>query len=286
MSSHAREERLARIRTERLAQLGTLLAGFAHEVRNPLSTIGLNLQLVLEEFREPETARDKRTQKRLATVENEVRRLQKILEEFLSYARAPEPKFAPVDLNARVQAVVEFHEPELRERGLALRFYPGLDVGMVPGDWDHLQAALVNLLRNAADATPNGGEVLVQTVREGPHVLLRVTDTGAGIAPELQAKVLDPYFSTKKSGTGLGLPTVRRVAEEHGGTLTMESEVGKGTQFTVRLPISGNQVSGNQISGNHQVSGNHQGSGNQRGSGNHPGDGSPPADGRGGEVRE
>ena len=99
MSPPAREERLARIRTQRLAQLGTLLAGFAHEIRNPLSTIGLNLQLVLEEFRDPEGARDKRTQKRLVTVEAEVRRLQKILEEFLSFARAPEPKLGPVDLN-------------------------------------------------------------------------------------------------------------------------------------------------------------------------------------------
>lgn len=236
MSTPAREERLARIRTQRLAQLGTLLAGFAHEVRNPLSTIGLNLQLVLEDFREPETTRDKRTQKRLSTVEAEVRRLQKILEEFLSFARAPEPKLVPVPLNDRLQALVDFHEPELREAGLQLRFYPGKDVGAVPVDWDHLQGAVTNLVRNAKEATPAGGQVLVSTARDGEFVLLRVTDTGAGIAPELQPRVFDPHFSTKKTGTGLGLPTVRRVAEEHGGALLLESEVGKGTQFTVRLP--------------------------------------------------
>lgn len=236
MSTPAREERLARIRTQRLAQLGTLLAGFAHEVRNPLSTIGLNLQLVLEDFREPETARDKRTQKRLSTVEGEVRRLQKILEEFLGFARAPEPKLVPVPLNDRLQALVDFHEPDLAAAGLQLRFYPGQDIGQVPGDWDHLQGAVTNLLRNAKEATPSGGQVLVSTVRDGDFVLVRVTDTGAGIAPELQPRVFDPYFSTKKTGTGLGLPTVRRVAEEHGGALTLQSEVGKGTQFTLRLP--------------------------------------------------
>lgn len=236
MSTSAREDRLARIRTERLAQLGTLLAGFAHEVRNPLSTISLNLQLVLEEFRDPETPRDKRTAKRVATVEAEVRRLQKILEEFLSFARAPEPKIEPVLLNQRLQAVVDFHQPELRERQVSLRFYPGSDVGAVPADWDHVQAAVVNLVRNAKDATPPGGEILVSTVREGAFVLIRVTDTGAGIPPELQPRVFDPYYSTKKSGTGLGLPTARRVAAEHGGSLTLESEVGKGTQFTMRLP--------------------------------------------------
>ena len=236
MSTPAREERLARIRTQRLAQLGTLLAGFAHEVRNPLSTIGLNLQLVLEDFREPETTRDKRTQKRLSTVEAEVRRLQKILEEFLSFARAPEPKLAPLVLNERLQALVDFAEPELRDAGVSLRFYPGHDVGSVPGDWDHLQGAVANLLRNAKEATPAGGEVMLSTARDGAFVVVRVTDTGAGIPAELQPRVFEPYFSTKKSGTGLGLPTVRRVAEEHGGSLTLQSEVGKGTQFTLRLP--------------------------------------------------
>lgn len=236
MSTTGREERLSRIRTERLAQLGSLLAGFAHEVRNPLSTISLNLQLVLEDFREPETPRDKRTQKRIATVEGEVRRLQKILEEFLGFARAPEPKLQPCDLNRKLAAMVEFAEPELREAGVSLRFFPGADIGLVPADWDHLQAAVGNLLRNAKDATPAGGEVLVSTSREGTSVLVRVTDTGAGIPPELQPRVFDPYFSTKKSGTGLGLPTARRVAAEHGGSLTLQSEVGKGTQFTLRLP--------------------------------------------------
>jgi two-component system, NtrC family, sensor histidine kinase HydH len=237
MSTPNREERLARIRMQRLAQLGTLLAGFAHEVRNPLSTIGLNLQLVLEEFRDAESARDRRTHKRLSTVEGEVRRLQKILEEFLSFARTPEPKLVPVDLNQRLRQLVEFHVPEMKEAGLSLRFYPGSEVGRVALDWDHVQAAVTNLLRNARDATPDGGEVLVSTGREEGAVLIRVTDTGAGIPPDQQAKVFDPYFSTKKTGTGLGLPTVRRVAEEHGGSLTLESEIGKGTQFTLRLPL-------------------------------------------------
>jgi signal transduction histidine kinase len=238
MSTPVREERLSRIRTERLAQLGTLLAGFAHEVRNPLSTIGLNLQLVLEEFREPETPREKRTHKRLTVVEAEVRRLQKILEEFLSFARAPEPKLVPIDLNQRLQALVEFHEPEFAGLGLALRFYPVAGLEPLAADWDHLQAAIVNLLRNAKDATPAGGQVLVSTAREPGFVLVRVTDTGAGIPPEVQPRVLEPYYSTKKSGTGLGLPTVRRVAAEHGGSLQLESEVGKGTQFTLRLPVA------------------------------------------------
>ncbi|GDY01241.1 hypothetical protein LBMAG49_05700 [Planctomycetota bacterium] len=236
MSTPERQERLARVRLARLAELGTLLAGFAHEVRNPLSTIGLNLQLVLEDCKEPETAREKRIQKRLTTVDGEVRRLQSILEEFLSFARAPEPRLKPVDLHARLQAMVDFHSLALQERGVALRFYPGANIGLLQADWDHLQAAFVNLVRNAGDATPPNGEVLVSTQREGEDVLVRVTDTGSGIPTELQSRIFDPYFSTKKTGTGLGLPTVRRVVEEHGGSLTFTSEPGKGTQFSVRLP--------------------------------------------------
>jgi len=236
MTMPAREERQARIRTERLAQLGALLAGFAHEVRNPLSTIGLNLQLVLEDFKQADSPRDKRTFKRLGTVEGEVRRLQKILEEFLSFARAPEPRPVPVDLDARLQQLVEFHQPEMQERGISLRCYPSVGAGAVTVDWDHLQAAVVNLLRNASDALPNGGEIMVSTARDGDDVLVRVTDTGAGIPPDVQPHILEPYFSTKKSGTGLGLPTVRRIVEEHGGSLSFSSTPGKGTQFTLRLP--------------------------------------------------
>ncbi|MCR9243756.1 MAG: ATP-binding protein [bacterium] len=243
MPANARQERADRIRLERLAQLGTLLAGFAHEVRNPLSTIGLNLQLVLEEYAAAESARDKRTHKRLSTVHAEVQRLQTILEEFLSFARAPEPKLVPVTLNDGLQEVVEFHQPEMAEAEVSLRFYPDSAVREIAADWNFLRAAIVNLLRNARDATPAGGEILLSTKRVAgsdgrpDHVLVRVTDTGAGIAPELQERVFEPYVSTKKAGTGLGLATVRRVVAEHGGTLSMESEIGKGTQFTMTLPL-------------------------------------------------
>lgn len=228
---------MQKIRTQRLAQLGTLLAGFAHEVRNPLSTIGLNLQLVLEDFQEPETVRDKRTQKRLSAVEGEVRRLQTILEEFLKHARAPEPKLRAVNLNEKLQALIDFHELEMKSVDLSMRFYPGREVAEVWCDWDLVQAAVVNLMRNAKEATPSGGQIFVSTMREQDFVVINVTDTGEGIDLQQIDRVLEPYFSTKKGGTGLGLPTARRVAEDHGGTLTMQSEPGKGTQFSLRLPI-------------------------------------------------
>ncbi|HIE70648.1 MAG TPA: ATP-binding protein [Planctomycetes bacterium] len=100
-----------------------------------------------------------------------------------------------------------------------------------------VQAAVVNLMRNAKEATPSGGQIFVSTMREQDFVVINVTDTGEGIDLQQIDRVLEPYFSTKKGGTGLGLPTARRVAEDHGGTLTMQSEPGKGTQFSLRLPI-------------------------------------------------
>ncbi|GAB4145162.1 MAG: hypothetical protein Fur0037_13030 [Planctomycetota bacterium] len=193
------------------------------------------MQLVLEDFEQVETQRDKRTKKRLGVVEQEVRRLQHILDEFLAFARAPEPRLGPLDVNEKLRRLVEFLTPEIEEEGLVLRFYADPGIGLVEADWDHLQAAVVNLVRNAREATPRGGQILIDTSREGQEIRIRVTDTGPGIPEEARGSILEPYFSTKKGGTGLGLPTVRRIAEEHGGRLTFETEPGRGTQFTLHL---------------------------------------------------
>jgi signal transduction histidine kinase len=240
----AEDEAQVRNRTERLAQLGNLLAGFAHEVRNPLSTIGLNLQLVLEEFEQAESARDKRTYKRLAVVEEEVKRLRSILEEFLRFARSPELKLQVAELNGLLQGLVDFMAPEMREKGIALRFYP--EGGSVHSrvDRDQIRAAVLNLLRNALDACRPGDQVLVSLRREGDEAVVRVTDTGVGMTAEVQARGFQPYFSTKKDGTGLGLPTVRRIVEDHGGRVELTSEVGKGTQFSIRLPLQRGEQEG------------------------------------------
>ncbi len=231
------DEAQERARTERLAQLGNLLAGFAHEVRNPLSTIGLNLQLVKEDFAEAESTRDKRTFKRLSTVEDEVKRLQSILDEFLKFARSPELKLAPTDANTVLQNLVDFMTAEMKEREITLRFFPDPALPTIPLDRDQFRAAVLNLLKNALDVCRPGDQVLVSSRRVGDEVLVRVIDTGPGMSADVRERVFQPYFSTKKSGTGLGLPTVRRIVREHGGTIELTSEEGRGTQFAIRLPI-------------------------------------------------
>jgi len=235
MTQHPKDERP---RTEHLAQLGSLLAGFAHEIRNPLSTIGLNLQLVKEDFADAETTRDRRTYKRLSTVQNEVKRLQAILEEFLGFVRTPSPRRRDCALNELLQSLVEFHTPEMQAEGISLVFFPGKSVGRVELDPDQFRAVIVNLLRNARDACDSGGEVMVSSRRDGDEVTVQITDTGAGMEPAVVDRAFQPYFSTKKGGTGLGLALAKRIVEEHGGTMTLSSEPGKGTQFMLRLPES------------------------------------------------
>lgn len=236
------DQGVERTRTERLAQLGALFAGFAHEVRNPLSTIGLNLQLVEEEQWDQENARDRRTLKRIHVLKGEVARLQGILDEFLRFARIPELKKQPTDLEAFVRELVEFHGPEMQEQGVTLRGFAQPGLPKVAVDRAHLRAAIVNLLKNAREACRSGDEVIVALRREGSGVVISVTDTGPGMSAEVLAKVFLPYFSTKKSGTGLGLPTVKRIVEEHGGKVSVSSEPGKGTLFTLWFPADDPEV--------------------------------------------
>ncbi|MEM7204752.1 MAG: ATP-binding protein [Planctomycetota bacterium] len=225
-----------KLRTERLAQLGSVLAGFAHEIRNPLSTIGLNLQLVKEDFVDAESSRDRRTFKRLSVVEGEVKRLQTILEEFLGFVRSPAPQADWVHINKLLQALSDLSTPEMKTKGVSLKFFPGSKVERVPVDADQFRAAVVNLLRNALDACAPGDEVLLSSRRLQGEVIVQVTDTGAGMTEAVLRDVFTPYFSTKKDGTGLGLAMVQRTVEEHGGKLEVSSEAGRGTQFTIRLP--------------------------------------------------
>ncbi|MCA8958799.1 MAG: HAMP domain-containing histidine kinase, partial [Planctomycetes bacterium] len=210
--------------------------GFAHEVRNPLSTIGLHLGLIREDFAAAESTRDRRTLRRIEVLQSEVRRVQSILDGFLQYVRLPVLHRRPVELNSLLASLVEFLAPEAAAKGVSLRFYPHPEVGLFDLDPDLFRAMIVNLLRNAVQACSEGDEILLSTLRQGGEVMVRVTDTGPGMDAETRERAFTPYFSTKKDGTGLGLPIVRRVAEQHGGSIHMSSEPGKGTQFSLLFP--------------------------------------------------
>jgi len=228
-------------RDDEARDLVRLAAGLAHEIKNPLSTMAINLALMEEDLgkgRADElTAREKRLEKRLRTLQREIGRLETIVEDFLRYARGGDINRAPQDLAQLVREALEFVEPE--DSQLGIRHHAELPVGLplVMLDAGAFRQALLNLFVNARQAMPTGGELIVRLRREGNYVELSVTDTGVGMKPEDLERCFDVYFSTKRGGTGLGLSTTRRIVDQHDGTITVISEVGRGTSFSILLPL-------------------------------------------------
>jgi two-component system, NtrC family, sensor histidine kinase HydH len=220
------------------AEVSQLAGGLAHEIRNPLSTVSLNLDLLAEDFQNPETPRDRRVLKRVERLQHEVHRLRDILESFLRFARVQPLRLESIKLSAIVEELCDFYEPTAATKGVVIRTYLAPDLPSAAIDADLLKQALLNLILNAEHAMPSGGELILKTRHEGPWVVLDVIDTGAGMTEDVCARIFDAFFSTRPAGSGLGLPTARKIVEAHGGTLTVQSEPGKGSQFTLRLPES------------------------------------------------
>lgn len=250
-------ERQARA-NERLAEQATMTRGLAHEIKNPLSTIGLNVQLLQEDAADIERACEDqpaiaeqagKVRRRLGTLGREAVRLREILEDFLRFAGRIELDKQPTDINALVDELAVFFEPQASEAGVNLRTQLNAQPPMLNADPSLLKQATLNLLINAThamadakrDSQPNGGanELILRTSRtisKDPRARIHIIDTGPGIPGDVKAKLFEPYFSTKRTGTGLGLPTTRRIIEEHGGELTLHTEPGKGSEFTIELP--------------------------------------------------
>ena len=225
-----------------LAFLGSVAGGLVHEIRNPLSTLSLNLQLMEEEWAEAvKDARAERTLDRVRTLRKEVARLEDVLDDFLRYAGVRRLDLADADLNRVIDETVSFFAPECTRGKVDLAFYPDLRLPLLRVDERLLKQALMNLLLNAVQAMEDrpASQLIVSTRLDGDAARVDVIDNGPGIPQDIRERVWDVYFSSRHSGTGLGLPTARRVAEEHGGTLSFETDPAKGTSFTLRLPLRG-----------------------------------------------
>jgi signal transduction histidine kinase len=220
------------------AEIAELAGGLAHEIRNPLSTMALNLDLLAEDFRGSETPRDRRVLQKIERLRRESQRLQEILESFLRFARVQELRLETADLNLIVEEIRDFFEPQAMAQGIVIRTQFEPDLPKMNVDADLFRQALLNLFINARQAMPNGGELLLRTRSEGAWNVLEVTDTGIGMTEDVRARVFDAFYSTRAGGSGLGLPTTRKIVEAHGGTICVQSEPGKGSQFTIRMPNS------------------------------------------------
>ncbi|HUW55086.1 MAG TPA: ATP-binding protein [Planctomycetota bacterium] len=230
-----RAERRARD-SERLAYLGSLAGGLAHEIKNPLSTLHMNLQLLEEDVRKSGGDRAQRDLGRIKVLRREVRRLEEVLEDFLRYARRHQLELEAQNVNDILAEILDFVTPEASRTGVRVSRGLTPDLQSCRVDAGQLKQAFLNIVINAKQAMPDGGELIVHTKNVPKGIEIEFIDTGTGISDDDLPRIWDVYYSSKKTGTGLGLPTARRIIEEHGGTIRVDTEVGKGTCFTVFLP--------------------------------------------------
>lgn len=233
-----REQRL--IRSERLATAGRLASHITHEVRNPLSSISLNAEMLAEELEGLPADKSEEALSLCREIHREVDRLTEITEEYLRFARLPKPHLEVENLNDVLSSLISFISKEMRLSNVELVAELDPALPTIQADENQLRQAFLNLLRNAGEATgEQGGEVTIRTARVGDAIRVEIEDRGGGISPEDLAQIFEPFFSTKRHGTGLGLALTQQIFHEHGGSIRVESQLAEGTTFIIELPIGG-----------------------------------------------
>ncbi len=233
--SRAREARLRR--AENLASLTTLAAGVAHEIKNPLGSIGIHAQLVQRELDRFPDDDVQEIRESLAIVNEEIQRLNKIVVDFLFAVRPMDTYLVDCDVNEIVRELVRFIRVELEEQDIEVEVKLDDQVPLLKIDEKYFKQALLNVFKNAMPAMPDGGRLTVSTRATDDTVFLRVSDTGTGMSDEVLAKIFEPYFTTKDFGSGIGLTLVYKVIKEHMGDISVTSREGVGTTFTISLPV-------------------------------------------------
>lgn len=232
---------------DQYADIARLAGGLAHEIKNPLSTIRLNMQLLAEDLAPDDeeaipSPAEQRAARRIAAVQGECTRLQGLLDDFLAYARQRPLRLEARDLNREIADTLEFFRPQCEEAGVEIVPYLDAELPTVMLDREAFRGALTNLMVNALQAMdggaggPAGGQLIVQTRGHGGVAAVYLTDTGCGMDDRTARKMFEAFFSTKPGGSGLGLPATAKAIEAHGGTIAVQSELGRGTRFTIELP--------------------------------------------------
>lgn len=225
------------LQTERLATIGKMAAKVAHEIRNPLSSISLNAEMLQDEISSYKSVDVEEARALLRAIISEIDRMTALTEEYLQFSRLPESRLARGNLVRMIEETVEFLRHELRQKRVEVELHLQDEVGEVQFDRVQMRRALLNLIRNAAEAMPRGGKLRIRVEQRGQSVITHIEDTGIGIPQEVIGKIFEPFFTTKEVGTGLGLAIVQQIINDHGGQILCTSKVGHGTSFSIILPL-------------------------------------------------
>jgi two-component system sensor histidine kinase HydH len=228
----ARRTRVA----EKLAAVGTLTAGLSHEIKNPLNAAGLQLTVLQHRIKRLPADVQATLSEPVKLVQDEIRRLSRLVEEFLHFARPRPLAVGTVDLAGLLGRVADLLAPQAHATAVSLERRWD-DLPTIAGDEERLQQVLINLVINAIQAAGDEGRVVIEAVEEQREVVLAIEDSGPGIPDELRHRVFEPFFTTKSGGSGLGLPLVHSIVEQHGGTVGIERAEGGGARIAIRLPI-------------------------------------------------
>jgi signal transduction histidine kinase len=232
-----RPKRKGKTRHSAEDDMAAWVGALAHEIKNPLNTMKLNLQLLQEDWNQPEESNRAKVSKRLQTLGKEVDRLEEILNDFLRLARLPQPDLQPSNISSLLDEFLDFIEPETQQLHIKVvrDFHENLP--QVDLDSSQIKQALLNIILNANQSMSAGGQLTVKAYRTDDHMSIDIIDTGEGMPPDRIGKLFDLFYSTKKEGTGLGLPIAGRIVNMHGGEIRVKSQEGKGTTFSILLPL-------------------------------------------------
>jgi signal transduction histidine kinase len=213
-----------------------LAAGVAHEIGNPLNSLNIHLQLIERKIRRVAAPARDSIEELLEVARTEIQRLDSIIHQFLQAIRPTRPSFEPHDLNEIIEESVAFLRREIEDRDILVETDLAAGLPRVEVDRDQMKQAFYNVIKNAFEAMRIGGILHIRSWRDDNFVSIAFTDTGGGLSAEDMSKLFRPYFTTKSSGSGLGLLIVRRIVREHGGEIEIESNQGKGVRVTIHLP--------------------------------------------------
>ncbi|MAR09331.1 MAG: ATPase [Blastopirellula sp.] len=217
-------------------ELAELAGSLAHEIKNPLSIIRMNMDLLAEDLAEAETPGERRARNKIQVVQDQCKRLETLLNDFLKFARLRDLEMHSGNLNEQVEKVLDFFMPQAIEMKINVIRYLDAELPSILLDSKTLQAALLNLVKNAFEAMPDGGELTVRSYATTSGVALDFIDTGCGMEQTTALKMFDAFYTTKEGGSGLGLSATRKIIEAHGGLIQVQSSVGRGTKFSLQFP--------------------------------------------------